>query len=115
MIGWFAEFQIQYQPRRTIKSQALADFAAKLNSQWTLHVDGSSNNKSCSARVMLELLEQALKFEFKTSNNQVEYEAIIADLNLTLDLEVKRLIYKSESQLVVDQLKGEFEIKESLL
>jgi len=61
------------------------------------------------------LLEQALKFEFKTSNNQAEYEAIIVGLNLTLDLEVKSFFCKSDSQLVIDQLKGEFKVKESLL
>jgi len=60
------------------------------------------------------LLEQALKFEFKTSNNQVEYEAIIVGLNLALDMEAKKLIWRSDSQLVVCQFKGEFEVKESL-
>jgi len=61
------------------------------------------------------LIEQTLKFEFKTSNNQAKYEAIIADLNLALDLEVKKLICKSDSQLVVSQLKEKFEVKETLL
>jgi len=104
IIGWvveLSEFQIQYQLRGTIKSQALADFTAKLsprltedeNLRWTLTVDGSSNENSCGASVVLEglgdiLLEQALKFGFKTSNNQAEYEVILAD-----------------SQLVVAQLK----------
>jgi len=60
------------------------------------------------------LIEQSLKFEFKTSNNQTEYETIIADLNLALDLEVKKLICKSDSQLVVGHLKKEFEDKETL-
>jgi len=85
MIGWaieLSEFHIQYQPRGAIKSQALADFAAELSpqstttktSQWTLHVDESSNSRSCGARVVLKgpnntLIEQAIKFEFKASNN----------------------------------------------
>jgi len=46
------------------------------------------------------LFEQALKFKFKTSNNKVEYQAIIASLNLALDLEVTKLICRSDSQLV---------------
>jgi len=61
------------------------------------------------------LLEQALKFDFKTSNNQVEYEDIIAGLNLVLDMEAKQLVCRSDSQLVVGKLKGEFEVKESIL
>jgi len=40
-------------------------------------MDGSYNDKSCGAGEFLEgsggiLLEQSLKFDFKTSNNQVE-------------------------------------------
>jgi len=88
----------------------LADFTAELSlrpteeedSQWTLHVDDFFNNGSYGVGVVLErpddvLIGQPMKFEFKTSNNQVEYEAIIADLNLTLDLEVKSLYIKVTS------------------
>ena len=113
MIGWaieLSEFHIEYQPRGVIKSQALADFAAKLTpyptkegeSRWTLYVDGSSNNRSCRARVVLEgpgeiVIEQAMKFEFKTSNNQAEYEAIIVGLHLAIELEITTLVFKSDS------------------
>jgi len=85
MIRWTIElskFQIQYQPRRAIKSQVLADFLVELSPrlteekdpQWTLHINGSSNSRSCGAGVVLEgpgdvLIEKGLKFEFKTSNN----------------------------------------------
>ncbi|XP_068498111.1 uncharacterized protein [Phaseolus vulgaris] len=61
------------------------------------------------------LLEQALKFDFKTSNNQAEYEAIIVGLNLELDMEAKQLTCRRDSQLIVEKFKGEFEVKESLL
>ena len=56
-----------------------------------------------------------MKFEFKTSNNQAEYEAIIVGFNLALDLEAKKLICKSDSELVVDQHTEKFEVKETLL
>jgi len=85
MIGWaveLSEFHIEYQPRGAIKSQALADFTVELTPypteektpRWTLYVDGSSNSRSCGAGVVLEgsgeiVIEQAMKFEFKTSNN----------------------------------------------
>ena len=98
LAGWtieLSEFHIQYQPRGAIKSQALADFAAELTpssaeteySSWILYVDGSSNERSCGAGVVLEgpgeiVIEQALKFDFKTSNNKAEYEVILAGLRL---------------------------------
>jgi len=83
-------------------------------------VDGSSNEWSCGAGVVLEgpdeiVIEQALKFEFKTSNNQAEYEAIIVDLRLAQELEIAKLICKSDSRLVIGQLNDEYEVRESLL
>ena len=131
MIGWaieLSEFHIEYQPRGAIKSQALADFAAELTpyptkegeSKWTLYVDGSSNNRSCGEGVVLEgpgeiVIEQAMNFEFKTSNNQAEYEAIIVGLHLTIELEITTLICKSDSRLVSGQLTEEYEVRETLL
>ena len=53
-------------------------------------MDGSSNNKGAGADIVLEgpgelLVEQSLQFGFKTSNNQAEYEALIAGLELAQD------------------------------
>jgi len=54
---------------------------------WALYVDDSSNDKRCGVGVVLESptgikVEQSLCFNFKASNNQAEYEAIIASLLL---------------------------------
>ena len=43
----------------------------------------------------------ALRLEFKTSNNQAEYEALIAGLLLARDMGVDNVICKSDSQLTV--------------
>jgi len=61
------------------------------------------------------LLEQSLKFDFKTSNNQAEYEVILVELTLAYDMEAQQLICRSDSQLVVKNIKVKFEVKESLL
>lgn len=50
---------------------------------WLLSGDGSSNLKESSAGIVLErpgdlFIEQSLRFEFKASNNQAEYDALIA-------------------------------------
>ena len=52
--------------------------------------------KGSKARIILEdpdnvTLEQALKFNFKASNNQAEYEALIAGLKLARKFEAKKL------------------------
>ena len=83
-------------------------------------MDGSSNKTACGAGVVLEgsgdlLIEQALQFSFKATNNQTEYEAILVGLHLANDLGAREVTCKSDSQLVVGQIKGEFEVKEPLL
>jgi len=119
MIGWsveLSEFDIRYEQRGAVKSQCLEDFLAELAphletpAKWVLYVDGSSNKTACSAGVVLEgpedlLIEQALQFSFKATNNQAEYEAILAGLNLANDLCAREVTCKSNSQMVVGQIK----------
>lgn len=52
------------------------------------------------------IIEQTFKFEFTTNNNQVEYEALIADMILALEIEATRLKVKSYNQLVANQISG---------
>jgi len=61
---------------------------------WTLCLNGSSNDKGWKVGVVLEgptelKIEQSLHFNFKASNNQSEYEAIIACLHLAEDMGTK--------------------------
>lgn len=60
-------------------------------------------------------MEQALKFEFKALNNQAAYEALIVGLHLATELEVTKLTCKTDSWLVVGQLNGEYEVRETFL
>ena len=61
------------------------------------------------------MLEYSLKFNFKTTNNQVKYEALVVDLQLAKEIGARSLNIWSDSQLVITQLKGEYEVKKSLL
>ncbi|MCI23157.1 gag-pol polyprotein, partial [Trifolium medium] len=131
MVSWsveLSEFDITFIPRGPIKAQVLADFAHKLSAPsgelasqvWILSVDGASNLKGSGDGVVLEgpdgvLIEQSLRFEFKTSNNQAEYEALIAGMKLAIEMEVKELRAKSDSQLVTSQVAGEFQTKDPQL
>nr|KYP38110.1 Transposon Ty3-I Gag-Pol polyprotein [Cajanus cajan] len=87
---------------------------------WTLHVDGSSNSKGGGADIILEgpnqvTLEQSLKFGFKVTNNQAEYEALLAGLRLARDLGARRVSYNSDSKLMVEQRSGTYQAKDTLL
>jgi len=88
--------------------------------QWTLYVNGSSNPKGTGAGIILEgpnniLIKKSLHFAFKTSNNQAEYEAILANLSLAREVGIKSLTCKIDSRLIVGHLNDEFEIKDSTL
>jgi len=53
-------------------------------------------------------VEQSIRFGFDTSNNQAEYEALIAGLRLARDLGVKNLKIQTGSQLVAGQMNGDY-------
>ncbi|KAI5338266.1 hypothetical protein L3X38_017537 [Prunus dulcis] len=66
------------------------------NDMWQLHVDGASNHKGAGAGVVIvtpdrTLLEQAITLGFSASNNEVEYEELLAGLRLAKEMWIKRL------------------------
>ena len=73
---------------------------------WALYVDGSSNMSGAGAGLILISLEgivaeYALRFEFPTTNNGAEYEALIAGLRIVKELGVDWLQVHSDSQSIV--------------
>ena len=58
-------------------------------------------------------MEYALRFKFKASNNETEYETLLAGLSLAKHLGVKQLDIFSDSQLVVNQVTNNFDAKDS--
>jgi len=82
-----------------MKTRFMVDFLAEFARNdtttpdwWILYVDGASNVKGSEAWIILEgpnniTLEQALKINFRASNNQVEYEALIAGMKLAREVE----------------------------
>jgi len=58
------------------------------------------------------LIEEALRFAFKASNNQAEYEALIVGMLLDKEMGAQSLLAKSDSQLVTGQLTGEYQAKD---
>ncbi|KAI3735861.1 hypothetical protein L6452_15382 [Arctium lappa] len=112
---YLSSYDIEYKPRTTIKSQALVDFIADFSPEldvptepvaslddaiWTLHVDGSSNarGKGC---------------DFRATNNEAGYEALITGMNMAHYLGATRIYVKIDSLLVVNQMNGEFASKDS--
>jgi ribonuclease HI len=56
-------------------------------------------------------LNGSFRLEFKTTNNEAEYEAVIAGLGLALELGANSVEIQNDSQVIVGHIRGEFEAK----
>ncbi|KAJ9542676.1 hypothetical protein OSB04_029182 [Centaurea solstitialis] len=88
------------------------------NKPWLLYVDGSSNVRGCGLGVVLKSSQggnmvYSIRCEFKATNNEAEYEALIAGLDIALKLGAKQLHVRSDSLLVINQINGDFQAKDS--
>ncbi|XP_058217410.1 uncharacterized protein LOC131328484 [Rhododendron vialii] len=105
LIQWsieLGEFDIEYKPRIAIK------------------VDGSITKDASGAGLILtspkgQRLSYALRFEFKTTNNEAEYEAQVVGLELASAVGASHVLAKSDLQLVVGQVLREYTVKEEIM
>ncbi|KAM2614334.1 hypothetical protein TB2_028972 [Malus domestica] len=119
MIKWaiaLGEFDTSYQPKPAEKGQAVADFIADFT--YPVAIVSTPKEAGCGAGLVLTTLdkvamEYAFCFKFKVSNNEAEYEAILAGLRLAKHLGVKRIDIFSDSQLVINQVTSNFDAKDS--
>ncbi|XP_022846413.1 uncharacterized protein LOC111369168 [Olea europaea var. sylvestris] len=129
-----SEFDLVFKARAAIKGQALADFVAEFTNlpevdeimdpveppTWNLFVDGLAGDTDSGARVVLinpegHKLNSTMRFGFKATNNVEEYEALLAGLRLAKEMQVKRLFISSDSQLVINQVNGNFLTKDKTM
>ncbi|XP_077232060.1 uncharacterized protein LOC143865910 [Tasmannia lanceolata] len=84
---------------------------------WEVHMDGSSNKGGCGVGLVLTgpenfTLDYALRFGFRASNNEAEYEALLAGMNLPVQTGAQRLKAYCDSQLVANQIQGIYEARD---
>ena len=60
-------------------------------------------------------MEQAIRLYFSTSNNEAEYEAVLARLDFAITLTTTRLEIRSDYQLIVGQIQKEYEEKDECM
>ena len=84
---------------------------------WTLHVDRSSNFEGSGLGLVLispneEKIEQSIRFGFQATNNETEFEALIAGLGLAKEMLIKQIKILSDSQLVINQIKSTYRARD---
>ena len=120
------EFDIQYRLRTAIKGQIIADFIAEFthdedkeveeSPQWSIHTDGSSNKQAEGAGIVLlspegDTVECMVRLDFPTTNNEEEYEALVAGLDLAKAAGAASVVIYYDSQVIANQVNGDYECK----
>ncbi|GJZ96707.1 reverse transcriptase domain-containing protein [Tanacetum coccineum] len=126
-------FKTLKKPRTSVKGQILADFIVErseddssdtpmedkeeLPDPWVLFTDGSSCIDGSGAGLIITNPEgieftYALRFRFNATNNEAEYEALIAGLWIAEQIGVKNLQANVDSRLVANQVNGIYIAKE---
>jgi ribonuclease HI len=120
---WVVELMgetLSFAPRKAIKSQVLADFLAEwVDTQlptapiqaelWTMYFDGSLMKTGAGAGLLFisplgKHVRYVIRLHFPASNNVAEYEALVNGLHIAVELGVRRLDARGDSQLVIDQV-----------
>jgi hypothetical protein len=111
---------ITYAPRSAIKSQVLADFVAEWTEMqtppakiehetWIMYFDGSVMKEGAGVGLIFisplgVRMEYMVRLHFPASNNAAEYEALINGLRIAIELGIKHLEIRGDSELVVGQV-----------
>ena len=74
-----------------------------------MYFDGSVMKTGAGAGLLFisplgEHMRYVIRLHFPASNNMAEYEALLGGLRIAIELGVKRLDARGDSQLVIDQV-----------
>ena len=112
-----SEFNIQYRPHIAIKGQVIANFIAEFTNredkgvykgpQWSIHTDGSSNRQARGVGVIHlspegDQIECMVHLDFPTTNNEAEYEALVAGLDLAKAVGAVSMVLYYDSQVITN-------------
>uniref|UniRef100_A0A2N9J370 Integrase catalytic domain-containing protein n=1 Tax=Fagus sylvatica TaxID=28930 RepID=A0A2N9J370_FAGSY len=115
IFGWlakwsvaFQEFQITYIQQKAIKGQALANFLADhpILANWELSDDFPDEDV-----LYKEILPPWMMLNKPCSNNVAEYQALIAGLEMALDMKISYSEVYGDSKLVINQHLTHYEVK----
>ena len=125
-----SELDIQYCPRTAIKGQLVVDFIVEFTlmegqgveeiPQWSIHTDESSNKQAGGVGVVLhtpkgDKIECMIRLDLPTTNNEVKYKALVAGLDLAKAAGAKNMVVYCDSQVVTNQINGDYECKNERL
>ncbi|XP_022013788.1 uncharacterized protein LOC110913248 [Helianthus annuus] len=130
---------VVFRPRPSIKGQVLANFMTEVpddkereckamekaekkqtEESWLLYTDGASNEDGAGAGLRLVSPDKhkftyAIRLDFKSTNNEAEYEAFLPGLQLAIKMGVWHIEAHVDSMLVAGQINGQYEAKGDIM
>ena len=85
---------------------------------WELYVDGAANQRGSGVGIVLVsperiTIEKSFRLNFSATNNEAEYEALLQGMQMVQKLGGKAVRAFSDSRLVVGQVGGDLEARDS--
>ena len=92
------------------------DKGAEGHRLWSIHTDGSSNQRSGGASIVIrtpegDKIECMIRLDSPTTNNEAEYEALVAGLDLAKAAGAENMIMHCDSQVITSQINGDYECR----
>ena len=93
---------------------------AEEHTQWTIHMDGSSNRQASGVGIVLRSLEGdeiecLVCLDSPMTNNEAEYEALVAGLDIAKTTKATSVVMYCDSQMVMSQVNNDYECKRKRL
>ncbi|GJS70578.1 reverse transcriptase domain-containing protein [Tanacetum coccineum] len=108
--------EVNYTPMEKLVL-ALLSASKRLKRYFQAHTTGSScvdgRGRSDTGQTRKGQITYAMRFRFEATNNEAEYEALIAGLRIAEQMGVKNLQANVDSRLVANQVNGFYTAKES--
>nr|GEW96976.1 reverse transcriptase domain-containing protein [Tanacetum cinerariifolium] len=115
--GKFLGYMVTSEGSKTMvprQTQDAIDHQKDCKEEWVLYTNGASSAKGFVAGLVLisptkTEYTYALRLNFESTNNQAEYEAILAGLRIAKKMGVQSLSVNVDSKLVASQINGSYE------
>jgi hypothetical protein len=90
------QYNVEFIPRRAIKSQTLTYFIIEWTDSGLRGIDDLPDQgaelASCSSHPEGDMLKYVIQIEFPATNNTAEYEGLVTGLRLAKELGIRQLL-----------------------
>ena len=115
----FAEPSVEIvTEKEDMDGKSVGTISAREILRWEVYMDGAANQKGVGIGLVLIshkgiAIEKSLRLGFSTTNNEVEYEALLQGMMMVQKLGGKAMEVFSDSKLVVGRVIGEVEARDA--